>query len=268
MFSLETPDSEKKFLKKKLSLSVCAFSPKKKRGMATPGDEFKDVGLDIDAEDRKRLSRIFNLASEFFEGHQYEGSLREDRIDHSVLVEFENITTQDDPVDLFFLFNVVEQCKPFIRECTVSWNKNTASHLDISIELFKNTTGPSPPRGPTYQPLCPQIDVHLKKHLVDSNFEMRNTPSEWAKIYPKLETISKAMYTRGEDIPTPSESLSYGSGVDSVILDFANNESVTYSFLEHLTQTTGVVGVEARGEDSTISYCVDGTSGTSFPTRF
>lgn len=232
------------------------------------GDEFKDVGLDVDAEDRRRLSLIFSLAAEFFEGRKYDGSLREDRIDHTLLIEFENITAQDDPVDLFFLLNVVEQCKPFVRECTVSWNKNTASHLDISVELFKNSTGPSPPQGPTYRALCPEMQVNLKKHLVDSNFEMRNTPAEWAKIYPKLETLSQAMYARGEDIPTPSESLSYGSGVDSVILDFANNETLTYSFLEHLTQTTGVVGVEARGEDSTISFCVDGTIGTSFPSRF
>lgn len=225
-----------------------------------------DDSLQCDQFDRERINKIIEISQSFLNEHDYSGSLSEDLLERTILIEFENITSTTNPVDLFFLLNIVDQCKPYVKDCTVSWDRNTASHLSISIELFKNETTP-PPRGATYEPACPFIQLRLKEHIIESNFEMRNAPSSWKDIYPKLEQISQAMYARGESIPTPSQTINYGN-VDAVILDFGNNDSVTYSFIEYLTSLTGITAIEAKGSDFTLSICVDDTEGVVFTPRF
>lgn len=217
--------------------------------------------------DRQRLKAIFDISSEFLSHRQYEGSMCEDRVEHTYLIRFSNILTVDDPIDLFMLMHVVEQCKPMVKECIVQWDMTTASHLSIEIVLLKEEgIEPSAAGIPIYDPFYPDIKVDLKKHLTDSKFEMRHTPSSWSTIFPKLETLSRAMYTRGDDIATPALTLNVGS-IDTVVLDFANTERLTYSFLEYVTSKVGIVGLEARGKEFTLSFCVDSTPGHQFPSR-
>jgi hypothetical protein len=219
-----------------------------------------------DPIDRMRLDEIDKIAQVFLKDRAYEATICEDMEERTFVVTFANILSVDEPVDLFMLANVVERCKPMVKECTVTWDRTTASHMTIEIELWKSEVG-IPSKYPSYEPFYPDMHIDIKKQLVESKFEMRNTPASWEEVlYPKIVNISQSMYTRGEDIPTPSIALNIGSQ-DSVIVDFANNDSITYSFLEHATERTGVSAIDAKGKEFTLSFCVDNTPGFSFPLR-
>lgn len=224
-----------------------------------------EASLVASPRDKERVKAICEIASEFLRGRDYSGELVEDLMQHTYVLRYTGIQCVENPVDLFLLSNIVEHCRPYVRDCTVTWDQNTASHISIEIELWKDSVG-MPDDHPIYTPVYP-VPVDVNKKLDQSGFDMRQVPSEWSQIKPKVEAICAAMYTRGEDMRTPLVRLGVDPSSSEIMVDFKNTESITYSFLEYATASTGIVGLEALGKNWVLGFCVSDHGDFVFPTR-
>lgn len=208
-----------------------------------------------DPEDKQVLQKIHECMGMYYA--KLSGQVRETNSGFSVC--FQDVK---ESIDWKILSHIVELSHPHVQDIFVFWNNEKT--LSINIELY-STKNLSQATYPVYSPAV-SIPMELRESLAENGFDIRHAPSDWSSIYTQIEALCALIYSRGSDINVPQISITAEANQPTWV-EIGNMDSISYSFLEHLSSNVLVKEIIAQPINNALWFEISTAESTTFHPR-
>lgn len=196
-----------------------------------------------DPNDKHILQKIHECMGMYFS--KLNGQVNESVTGFSVCFQ-----DMKESIDIKILIQLTELTKPHIHDMTIFWNEEQS--MTLVIDLYGTKQLNQTATYPSYDPAV-SIPMELQQSLNENGFDIRQAPLNWNTLYPHIENLCKAIYSRGSDISVPQISL-VAEKAQPTWVEIGNMDSITYSFLEYLTSSVCIKQIVAEPQNNALWF--------------